>query len=888
MGEHSLSARMQQKIDTVANWAKATNFVPKKGEIIVYSDGGGVGVPKIKVGDGTTIVGSLKFLEAEGLLPTARKISLGTAVNATPTKFDGSKDITIPVKSVIASYLNWGGKNIIGSISPIDAALSYLHNPNRLQFAKPAGITVEYSTDNGATWVDYGASDNNKIDFVSGKIVDFTLGKITSSIPTPVDNQLRITIDASTCRCYFLLRTILIDYSSGGDMNGQVKIEKARQDSPDVFTEIGIYQISGWSGWNSIPISSFLPLGGGSHQSANTRVIRFTFFLTTATPTSPAKVRRIMMFGDNAWEFPSEMARTGHIYDWDSSQNVIFPASITATSFNGKLVNSLTLNGTSYDGSSAVRLSSQQLGVPSAFIAKSVSALDCNNEKIGRVLSSSASNTLTNGPAEIGSTGAGVLWNIPALNSPTSTVNESGTWQYLHQIFITGTSGRVYLRSNSSDETAGNWSYGEWAKVLTDKNFANTVKLSSGGVNLLTNTKSFIGGNYTTKGALQSETYNGFAVRQGVNSSDDAALIIQYSPALEANKSYTLSFWAKGSGSIQALITGYSQPCSSISSENTISTDDGGANTFPLTSSWKRYWITFTMGNWSSAASGKVLWLRARTQDGSGTVANVCGLKWENGSIATDWTPALDDQKIGGTNYLPNLLLKGTQTNITTTYDSSTGVYTLTGNGSTNTSFPQLYSLSLPCKNLAGKTCIFHVDSITASNTALEPRVYITFQDSSGATLVSGLVSLYTSSVTIDVPSTAVSYQYIIRLDQNKAHATTDTATFKGLKLEIGNTPTNWSPAPEDIKHETSSRLVLLSTAWTGSGPYSATLTCSHITASNTVIVSMAAPVSQVQYETFCKAQITANAQADGSISFTAYGTKPTINLPIAITTLGG
>ena len=36
--------------------------MPKKGEIIVYSDGGGVGVPKIKVGDGTTKVGNLKFI----------------------------------------------------------------------------------------------------------------------------------------------------------------------------------------------------------------------------------------------------------------------------------------------------------------------------------------------------------------------------------------------------------------------------------------------------------------------------------------------------------------------------------------------------------------------------------------------------------------------------------------------------------------------------------------------------------------------------------------------------------------------------------------------------------------------------------------------------------
>lgn len=196
MGEHSLSARMQQKIDTAANWAKATNFVPKKGEIIVYSDGGGVGVPKIKIGDGTTKVGNLKF------------------------------------------------------------------------------ITIDSNAD-------------------------------------------------------------------------------------------------------------------------------------------------------------------------------------------------LSINGVSYNGSSAVSLSSQQLGVPSAFIAKSVSVLDCNSEKIGRVLSSSAANSLVNGPLEIGSTGAGVLWNIP-LSTPTSSINESEAWQKLYQIFVYD-SGKVYLRSCSSNDTA-TWTYGTWEKLLTDVN----------------------------------------------------------------------------------------------------------------------------------------------------------------------------------------------------------------------------------------------------------------------------------------------------------------------------------------------------------------------------------------------------------------------------------
>lgn len=71
MSEKQISARTQQKIDLTANWEKATNFVPKKGEIIVYSDGGGTGIPKMKVGDGTTKVGSLKFADEGQYLPLA-------------------------------------------------------------------------------------------------------------------------------------------------------------------------------------------------------------------------------------------------------------------------------------------------------------------------------------------------------------------------------------------------------------------------------------------------------------------------------------------------------------------------------------------------------------------------------------------------------------------------------------------------------------------------------------------------------------------------------------------------------------------------------------------------------------------------------------------------
>lgn len=55
--EKTITTRVQMKTDTASNWGKATNFTPKKGEIIVYSGN----PPRIKVGDGATKVNALPF-----------------------------------------------------------------------------------------------------------------------------------------------------------------------------------------------------------------------------------------------------------------------------------------------------------------------------------------------------------------------------------------------------------------------------------------------------------------------------------------------------------------------------------------------------------------------------------------------------------------------------------------------------------------------------------------------------------------------------------------------------------------------------------------------------------------------------------------------------------
>lgn len=62
MAEKKLKVRVQHKNETSENWAKAVNFSPLKGELIVYLDSAGC---HLKVGDGTTNVNKLPFVSSE-------------------------------------------------------------------------------------------------------------------------------------------------------------------------------------------------------------------------------------------------------------------------------------------------------------------------------------------------------------------------------------------------------------------------------------------------------------------------------------------------------------------------------------------------------------------------------------------------------------------------------------------------------------------------------------------------------------------------------------------------------------------------------------------------------------------------------------------------------
>lgn len=57
------------KHDLASNWAKAVNFVPQFGELILYDgileNGSYIELPRLKCGDGKTKLNDLPFLDSE-------------------------------------------------------------------------------------------------------------------------------------------------------------------------------------------------------------------------------------------------------------------------------------------------------------------------------------------------------------------------------------------------------------------------------------------------------------------------------------------------------------------------------------------------------------------------------------------------------------------------------------------------------------------------------------------------------------------------------------------------------------------------------------------------------------------------------------------------------
>ena len=247
------------------------------------------------------------------------------------------------------AYLAWGGQNLASNSSPIDAILEPLLGANRLAFLSPDAINIEYSQDGGATWLNYNATDAQKVSLFcgGGNYSNFYLGGNSSTDPS-IDRtpwRLRITISVIGYSLYCQFIKFLIYTTDVGNTTYcllQGRKYSDYQNNVDTWVTFQTARIAGRSGWNTInhPNGIILP------HAAYYAQLRFEFYMTSQGTTGRASIiSRIEGFAHKCWDAPSNMANYGSIYSYDWQQNVTFPAQVTATGgFSGNLTGNVTGN----------------------------------------------------------------------------------------------------------------------------------------------------------------------------------------------------------------------------------------------------------------------------------------------------------------------------------------------------------------------------------------------------------------------------------------------------------------------------------------------------------------------------------------------------------------
>lgn len=241
--------------------------------------------------------------------------------------------------NVYATDVGWGGKAVVGAVSPVSAALIGAIGSNKFELCDPAGVKVEYSTDGGDTWEDYGCDDPNKIQLLSESLgTNLTIGKVDNRDRyATVNDRLRVTVTANDCNVYTMLKSILLNVSTNGSYKCTVTIEQSQIGAPDDFAVISTNNIDGWTGWNEIPLEK--SFGGTQSQVYQTNSIRLTFQAGQPPTSGGSKgnlaLLNLLFIGITTWRVNSNIARFGHLYKYDYAGNATFPAEVAAQSFSG-------------------------------------------------------------------------------------------------------------------------------------------------------------------------------------------------------------------------------------------------------------------------------------------------------------------------------------------------------------------------------------------------------------------------------------------------------------------------------------------------------------------------------------------------------------------------
>ena len=227
-------------------------------------------------------------------------------------------------------------------------------------FLPPSGIKVEYSTDGGATWRDYGAGDayRRRLASMRDARIWYKLGGPDAS--GAHGDMLRITYEPSDGR-YGLVRSALVWASTMGGSNLLCSVETSTLGAKGTWVKrVSPVEMGGWPGPNVVDLPG-LTFGGSASQTDNTYGWRFTFSKKADVPGRIQQVGSIDLYGDSVWASANEMMRSGHLYSWDDEGNGHFVGSADSATEAAKLATArkITFTGAAtgsatFDGSADV------------------------------------------------------------------------------------------------------------------------------------------------------------------------------------------------------------------------------------------------------------------------------------------------------------------------------------------------------------------------------------------------------------------------------------------------------------------------------------------------------------------------------------------------------
>lgn len=195
--------------------------------------------------------------------------------------------------------------NTTGSIDYVSRSLIPYVSGTKFYGMPAAAITVEYSRDAGATWIDYGLTDAQKMNiFDHSGGAGLYLGKATTKADNNIKNMLRITIDATKSDGRYLSTDSMFTWMSSNGNTTCVTLEVASYSAPTTFkTIVNNAPINGWSGPNMshYGLTTFGGSTAGS-TSPNNQFYRLTYKQTAINSNYPsAIISDIRFFGSTVW-----------------------------------------------------------------------------------------------------------------------------------------------------------------------------------------------------------------------------------------------------------------------------------------------------------------------------------------------------------------------------------------------------------------------------------------------------------------------------------------------------------------------------------------------------------------------------------------------------------